>query len=278
MSTPTRIPTGRPSARADKTGCFSITRTVHLARWNSILLGRNRLALVYGTVLPLTALLLLLIGDRGEEVIGVSAIGGVLLLAGLFPVYYNILSQFVSRRDELVLKRMRTGEIRDSELLLGIALPGVAIAMAVCAAAVPIAVALGQPMPVNVALFGAGTLLTAAMFAGFAYWTAAWTRSAEAAQLTSMPVIILAAVGPIVMAMTSLSDTLRDAISYTPGAAMTELIQVGWFGFDGIDATESTLTFAETWGAATGPLAVMLAWTVVAVSLASRSMRWEPRS
>ena len=46
------------------------------------------------------------------------------LVIALFPVYYNVLSQFVSRRDELVLKRMRTGETRDAELLVSIALPG----------------------------------------------------------------------------------------------------------------------------------------------------------
>jgi ABC-2 type transport system permease protein len=116
------------------------------------------------------------------------------------------------------------------------------------------------------------------MFAGLAYWTAAWTRSAEAAQLTSMPVIILAVAGPATMSIPTLPDPVREVISRTPGAAMGELVRVGWFGFDGVGATEATLTFAQTWGAAAGPLAVMVAWTVVAFSLASRSMRWEPRS
>ena len=51
------------------------------------------------------------------------------LVIGLFPVYYNVLSQFVSRRDELVLKRMRTGEARDAELLASIALPGAVSAL-----------------------------------------------------------------------------------------------------------------------------------------------------
>lgn len=257
---------------------FSLARTLHLARWNAVLLGRNRLALVYGTVLPLTALATLFAGDRGEETLGAYSIGGVLLLAALFPVYYNILSQFVSRRDELVLKRMRTGEVRDAELLVGIALPGVVLAVAVCAAAVPIAAALGQPLPVNAVLYAVGTVLAVAMFAAFAYWTAAWTRSAEAAQLTSMPVIILAAIGPMGGLLAGTSDTLRELISWTPGAAMTELVRVGWFGFDGGDATTSTLTIGQTWELAAQPTAVLVAWTALAIHLAARSMRWEPRS
>src|SRR5262245_49057871 len=111
-------------------------RTASLARWNAVLLARNRLAAVYAVLLPLLPLLLLL-GDRGSLSLGASAITTVFLVAGLFPVFYNVLSQFVSRRDELVLKRMRTGEVRDAELLASIALPGIVSALAVLAVAVP---------------------------------------------------------------------------------------------------------------------------------------------
>ena len=103
---------------------FSIGRTARLTRWNAVLLTRNRLAFVYAVVLPLLPLLLLFTGERGDETVGASAIVTLFLVVGLFPVYYNVLSQFVSRRDELVLKRMRTGEARDAELLVSIALPG----------------------------------------------------------------------------------------------------------------------------------------------------------
>jgi ABC-2 type transport system permease protein len=75
-----------------------------------------------------------------------------------------------------------------------------------------------------------------------------------------------------------MSDTLRDILSLTPGAAMSDLVRIGWFGFDGPDAKEATLTFAETWGQAAEPLLVMAVWTFAAVMLARRAMRWEPRT
>lgn len=257
---------------------FSMTRTLRLTRWNAVLLGRNRLALFYGTFMPLVPLALLFVGDRGNVPIGASAVSAVLLTASLFPVYYNVLSQFVNRRDELVLKRLRTSETRDSELLLAIALPGIVCAVAVCALAVPVAASLGQQLPLNAGLYAVGVLLACAMLTAFAYWTAAWTRNAEAAQLTSAPVIFLVALGPFGGALSALSDTLREVIAATPGAAMTELVRVGWFGMDGPEATTSTLSFVDTWSAAAQPLVVIGAWTFLAIWLAARSMRWEPRA
>ena len=59
---------------------------------------------------------------------------------------------------------------------------------------------------------------------------------------------------------------------------IAELVRVGWFGLDGVDAEATTLSFGETWAQAAQPLLVIAAWTVVACALAARSMRWEPRS
>ena len=257
---------------------FSLRRTASLARWNAVLLSRNRLAFVYAAVLPLLPLALLFTGERGSPSVGAGAIVTMFLVIALFPVYYNVLSQFVSRRDELVLKRMRTGESRDAELLVSIALPGAISALVLGALAIPIAAALEQPLPVNPVLYAALAVLAVVMFTAFAYWTAAWTRSAEAAQLTSMPIIILASLGPLTNSIPDMSDRLRDILSLTPGAAISDLVRIGWFGLDGPGAEESTLTFAETWGQAVGPLIVIAAWTYLAVVLARRSMRWEPRA
>jgi ABC-2 type transport system permease protein len=126
--------------------------------------------------------------------------------------------------------------------------------------AVPIAVALEQPLPASPALYAAAALLAVVMFTAFAYWTAAWTRSAEAAQLTSMPLIIVVSLGPFGAAFTGV---MHDLVTLTPGFALTELVRIGWFGFDGSAATA---------------LLVIVAWTVLATVLAKRSMRWEPRT
>ena len=256
---------------------LSVRRTVSLTRWNAVLISRNRLASAYALVVPLLPLGLLFTGERGSPSVGAGAVVTLLMAIAFFPVYYNVLAQFVTRRDELVLKRMRTGETRDAELLVSIALPGAITALVLGALAVPIAAAVGQPLPVNPLLYGALAGAVVVMFTAFAYWTAAWTRNAEAAQLTSMPVIVAASLGPLADTIPGLSDRLRGLVSLTPGAAMSDLVRTCWFGLDGFEAKAATLTFMETWERAAEPLIVILVWTAFAVGLARRSMRWEPR-
>ncbi len=256
---------------------LSLPRIASLARWNTVLLSRNRLAFVYAVVLPLLPLALLFTGDSTPSV-GSGALVTMFMVVALFPVYYNVLAQFVSRRDELVLKRMRTGETRDGELLASIALPGAVTALALTAVAVPITAAVGFQWPVNPLLYGVLAVLTIVMYTAFAYWTAAWTKNAEAAQLTSMPIILATSLGPLTSSIPDGSDRLRDLLSLTPGAAMADLLRTGWFGLDGHEAERTTLDFAESWSQAAQPLLVVVAWTALAVVLARRSMRWEPRT
>lgn len=252
---------------------FSVPRTARLAKFNAILMSRNKLAASYAFVLPLLPLALLFAGDRGDASMGATAVTMTLTFTFLFPVYYNLLSQVVTRRDELVLKRLRTGETTDSELLASMALPGALVAVVVAVVAIPIAAALGQDLPLNPVFYVLAVLSGCALFAAFAFWTAAWTRNAEAAQITSMPVIILAVVGQMVAVF---PDSVQRWIELTPGAALQRLVHVGWFGLNE-DGTAQTLSFGDTWGEGLQPLLVMVAWTAFAAWLAARSMRWEPR-
>jgi ABC-2 type transport system permease protein len=267
MTRPTTSPAVRLSAR----------RTLGLSRANAVLVTRNRLTLVYAVVLPLLPLGLLLVGDTSGDAAaggGAAALVTALMMAAVFPVYYNLLSQLVTRRDELVLKRLRTGESTDAEIVVSLALPGFGVALVTASLAVPVALALGQPFPRNPLLHLVTVLATMVLFTALACWTAAWTRNAEAAQITSMPVILLAVVGQVAVGF---PEEVRRWTDLTPGAAMTDLVRIGWFGLER-GSVEPSLSFAGTWAAAGRPLLVLGVWTVLGVVLARRSMRWEPRS
>ena len=195
---------------------ISPQRIAGLARANATLVARNRLTLIYAVVLPLLPLGLLLVGDNSSAGAGANAVITALMMAALFPVYATLLSQFVTRRDELVLKRLRTGESTDADIIVSLALPGLVVALTTSALAVPIAVVLGQDPPVNPLLYALTVVVTLLLFVAFACWTAAWTRNAEAAQLTSMPVIVLVVLGQVA---TAFPENVRRWTDLTPGAA-----------------------------------------------------------
>ena len=122
----------------------SWTRLIGLSLANARLMVRNPITLAYGIITPLFPLGFVVANDGNETAVA-GAISLVLTIAWLLPVYYNILSVIVARRDELVLKRLRTGEARDGELLLSMALPGIAIALVVAALAALVATTIGHP-------------------------------------------------------------------------------------------------------------------------------------
>ncbi|SDS34969.1 ABC-2 type transport system permease protein [Nocardioides scoriae] len=250
-----------------------LRRTLLLGRANWTLMVRNRTTMLYAFALPLFPLVLLFTAERtgGDTNAGVASIGTALVMALVFPGYYNLLSMFVTRRDELVLKRLRTGEVRDVELVVSMALPGALVTAAVFVLTVPVAAAAGLDLPLNPLLLLVGLLLSIVTFAAFAVWTAAWTRTAESAQLTSGPVILLALAG---FAAPALPQAAQRWAELLPGAAVNELVRVGWFAQDDSGA----LSFLGTWAASLQPLAVLLAWTALALVLARRSLRWEPRA
>ena len=242
------------------------TRVLGLAQSNVLLMRRNLLTVFYAVVVPLVPLAMLALIDEPSGRAGAIPVTLVLLMALLFPVYYNLLSMFVSRRDELVLKRLRSGEATDNEIVVSMALPGVAIVFVVALISVVVAAALGFGLPTNPILLVLGLLLSCTAFAALALWTAAWTRNAEAAQLTSAPVLLLATVGTTRAAFPEGAQQWLDLL---PGAALEDLVRVAWFGLEpGVNGTEA-LAWSATWGEAMPALGYLLGWTIIGVLLAA---------
>ena len=260
------------SRTARRTG--AVARTVGLARFNMVLMARNRTTMIYGFLIPLGPLFLLFAAPETTAMAGTASIGITLLMALLFPGYYNLLSMFVTRRDEMVLKRLRTGEVRDGELVTSMALPGVAVTLVVMVLSVPIAAVAGFDLPLNPLLLLIGILLASGTFAALALWTASWTKTAEAAQLTSGPVMLIALAG---MMAPAIPDPLGDWLKYLPGGAINDLLRVSWFGLEAGEG-EGTVSFLATWVEVLPALGLLVAWAVVALLVARRSMQWEPRA
>ncbi|CAL9489957.1 ABC transporter permease [Streptomyces sp. enrichment culture] len=243
-----------------------------LARAELILFGRSKGMLVGAVAVPLVLPFSVrsVIEDMELAEAGLSV--GLVMLPGaigfslLFAVYSALVGVFVGRREELVLKRLRTGELRDTEILAGASLPAVVTGLLQSLVLVAgCTVLLDVPAPKAVHLAVLGLLLGLVLCAALAAVTAAFTRTVESAQATALPLVMISMIGSGIMVPLELApDTVASAFELLPLTGVITLVRGGWSG---------ELSAAEALGAA----ATALAWTLVAVFAVRRWFRWEPR-
>ncbi len=250
----------------------ALRRLRALGRAELTLLVRNRTALFTALFIPvaLTFATRGVVSDMDLGADGLS-VGTVMLPASigfvlLFAVYNNLVGAYVVRREELVLKRLRTGELGDAEILTGTALPSVAIALVQClllAAGGALLLDLAAPdAPLLVVL---GVLLGTVMMVTAAAATAVFTNSAEAAQMTPMVLMLVSfGVSGVLVPLQTLPDAVATPAGFLPLSPVMELVRGGWTG--GLNAGEVLQ--------ATG---VAVVWTALAVWTVRRRFPWEPR-
>ncbi|MEU0332111.1 ABC transporter permease [Streptomyces sp. NPDC006193] len=250
----------------------SLRRLRALARAEFALLGRNRGVVFTALVVPLAlpfsvrpALDQLDLEKQGLSM-GTAMLTAAIGFSFLFAVYTSLVNAYVARREDLVLKRLRTGELTDGEILTGTALPALALGLAqalVLCAGCAVLLHAGAPKAPHLALLGllAGLVLSAALAA----LTASFTRTVESGQVTSLPLVFVSMIGSGIMFPTeAMPARLASVCELLPLSAAIRLVRAGWTG---------RLSAYEALGA----LVTALAWTVLAVFAVGRWFRWEPR-
>ncbi|MDG9728144.1 MULTISPECIES: ABC transporter permease [unclassified Streptomyces] len=249
-----------------------MSRMTALARAELILLGRNKGTIVAALFVPLVLPFSVWSASKEMDLAEAGLTTGTLVLPAaigfslLFAVYSALVGVFVVRREELVLKRLRTGELRDAEILGGSALPSVLTGLVqslLLAAGCFVLLDLSAPSAPHLAVLG--LLLGLVMCAALAAVTASFTRTGESAQVTPMPFMFASMLGSgMFVPLEVLPDLASSLCELLPLTPVITLVRGGWTG---------DLSAYETLGA----VATAVAWTVVAVFAVQRRFRWEPR-
>ncbi|MEU7850296.1 ABC transporter permease [Micromonospora parva] len=225
---------------------------------------RNRLILITSLIIPVAVSAFFVRQHETYAALGslgyIAAI--VTFTVAAFGLYATAVTTLASRRQNLFLKRLRSTAESDPGILAGLLLPVLVIA-AVQVAAILTALAVVAGGPSNVALLVVAILATLAMLIGLALATAGLTNSPEHAQVTTLPVT-LGVIAVTTWVGISGTENLAWLKRLLPGGAATELIMNAWNG--GVAVSDSLLLLAPTLG-----------WVVIAVNLATRLFRWEPR-
>lgn len=243
------------------------------------LLVRNRTAVFTAVGLPLLSVLGLNaigIGEEGDVPLAALA---VVMLAGfslLYVVYYNLVTAYVARREEHVLKRLRVGELTDAEILAGTALPSVVVAVVqIVLTWAVVAVAFGLDLPVNAVLILAGVLVGVVVFVLLAAVSTTFTRNVETAQLSTLPLLFACMIfSGIIGPRDSLPEGVQAVAQLLPLSPVVDLIRLG---LTGVAPDGDTVDFAASWTEAAVPAVIAVAWVGLGVWAVRRWFRWEPR-
>ncbi|MBV1935677.1 ABC transporter permease [Streptomyces sp. BV286] len=247
-------------------------RMTALARAELTLLARSKATFFAALFVPLIMPFSLrgVVEDMDLQEAGLS-VGSVILPSAigfslLFAVYSSLVSVYAARREELVLKRLRTGELRDAEILAGAALPSVLIGLVQCVVLTVACAALldlGAPEAPHLAVLG--LLLGLAMWPAIAAVVASFSRSLEGAQVAAMPLLLVSMMGSgTFIPFELMPDRLAAVCELLPLSPVITLLRGGWTGDLGAyDAL--------------GAIATAVAWLVLSVFAVRRWFRWEPR-
>ncbi|GAA4002127.1 ABC transporter permease [Allokutzneria multivorans] len=239
------------------------------------LLWRNRTVMFMAIAFPL--------GLGGYMAYQGSSFGGggwgvvvtlQIMLVLLMTVYITITTTLTARRQDLFLKRLRSGELTDFGVLAGTVGPVLVLGFAQSLVLAIIAMAAGAPIPANPLLFAAGVLIGLALFAAAGMASTVFTKTPENAQLTTLPIFMVAAgaAASSFLADNQMAHWISVAL---PGGGIAEMLRTGWLGvtWDG-----RSVGFVEQLVSAGPAAGASLLWAVLAVYAALRWFRWEPRS
>jgi ABC-2 type transport system permease protein len=277
----TQEPAGaRRGADGLRRAAASLRRVAALGRAEGLLLRRNGLAVVIALTLPVVTVLGLRSSPELAGVIGsdtgaavVTAVAAVSL--NLF-VYYHLVTALVARREELVLKRLRTGEPTDLEILAGTVAPAVAVAWAqIALTAIAAAVWFDITAPVNPLLVIVAVLLGTAVFVLLAAASTALTPTVELAQATTTPMLVIPlALSGLYLPLSDLPQPLEQVGRLLPLTPVVDLLRLG---LSGTTPAGRTVDFTGSFAPAVQAVLVLLAWVAVGGFATRRWFRWEPR-
>lgn len=269
MSTQTMTRPGVPSLYA---------QMATMVRMELLLLRRNLTATMLSVVTPLVVGVLLVSGRGYDTQSGVARMSGVIGMVAVFCVHHHLTTAYASRRQEMVLKRLRAGIPSDRTILIGAASATILVFLVQAALLIAYGVVvLDMPVPANPVTMLLAMLLGAAVLAAFGAALSAVTRSSEAAMLTTLPSMLVFLMAPgVLVPLGALPQSVETIASFLPMGPFTEILRTSWLGYE-IGGTGEALGFAGTTLHALPWLGALLVWLVIGAAVTTKYFRWEPR-
>lgn len=257
---------------------LSAARGGGMRNWWRMSLVESRLLLRRRTTLlsvlsgPAMMVLFGLLQDPPTPVAWAALAGVAGLIGMLISTYVTTTSVLTVRRESGVLNRLRTTELTGAQIVSAAAAPLAAVGVVQALVVFAVYLLLGAPVPaepgmVVLAVVGCGLLCAAA-----GALTCTFSGTAEGVQYTSMPLLLTAAIGANLLAVPSLSDSVRAGLLLIPGTAASDLVARAWAG-----PSPDLVTLPGGLPAVGVDLALLVAWSLLFALAARARWRWTAR-
>lgn len=227
------------------------------------LIARNKLIATTSMVVPLGMVGFIMLVNPGLGA-GMSALNLMMLMA--ITVYMTTTLTLVHRRTSLYLKRIRSSPVSTPGILAGIVAAPAVLFVGQCLLLFVGQALLLDVVPARPAILAVAVAVGVVTSAALAFLTAAFTRTPEAAQVTTTPGFLVFFGGTVLANMVP-PGTIDWLVLAVPGGGIAQLARYG-FGEPGMDVMA-------------GVVAPSVASSVVALVccvIAARLFTWEPRS
>jgi ABC-2 type transport system permease protein len=235
-----------------------------LARSELAQILRNRTVLITSLLMPLgVGAFFVYRRDTFADMYSLGYIAAVIVFTiGAFSLYSTIVTTLAARRQTLFLKRLRSTAAGDRDILSGLVLPVALISLVQVTLILGVFAAVSEG-PADVVVLAVAVVATFVMMLALGLATAGVTNSPEQAQVTTLPLAIGVIAVSSWVGISGTEDFTRLKRSL-PGGSATEMVVGAWNG--GLPGSDVLLLLAPTLG-----------WVALAVVLARRFFRWEPR-
>jgi ABC-2 type transport system permease protein len=271
-------PEETPMTTATTTPPSRTTRLRAAATAEARLLVRNRTAVFNSVLMPLLLVAAVpALGIGGGAVgLGPTLLTAAVVISLVYLTYYNLVTTYVARREDLVLQRMRTGELSDGEVLAATAVPTLLVTVGQLLVVTAGVVALGEwSAPAQPLLVAFGVLAGLVLMVLLAIASTGFTRTAESAQITTLPIVLVStALSGMFFPLSVLPEWLSGIARFLPVTPVVDLLHLG---FSGTTWEGDPVGDVSVWTWAVFPAGVLVAWIVVGTVLARRGFRWAPR-
>lgn len=239
-----------------------LSRAWSIASGEAKITFRNKTVLSGALIIPLVfgAFYIISGSAPGSPVLQIVFL---LTLISMMGVYLTVTTTLATRREELFLKRLRSGESSDGAIFAGMLIPSIGLVVLQLAVILTAMFSRGAQLPEQPVLLLASSVLVIAMAASCGLLTAVYTPSAAAAQITVMPFLLLI-LGTAIWTVVLPSGDWQTLQLLSPGGALATLVSQAW-------------AVAPAWNQWLPAIGVMLAWTILFGYFGSKNFRWEKR-